>query len=291
MSRTYTVGIDIGGTKVAVGLCDAQGNVLAERKEPTTDPAAVVSQVAALISDTDIQVSEIAGMGVGSVGPLDLDRGQILDPINLPTWNDVPIVELLSAEFDLPVYLDNDANVGALAEWKYGAQVQNLIYMTISTGIGGGIINHGSLVHGKGNAGEVGHMILLPSGPHCECGKRGCLEALASGTAIAKKGSDLLGRSVDAEDVVKMARGGHSLAAKIIDDAAYFLGLGISNLAEICDPEVVVLGGGVTQSWDMFQGLVDEVVDTHSRTPVGVQLTSFGSDIGIVGASLLPLLD
>ena len=166
----------------------------------------------------------------------------------------------------------------------------NLIYITVSTGIGGGIISEGKLVHGKGNAGEVGHMKLIPYGPLCNCGKRGCLEAISSGTAISKKGEEKLGVK-EPKKIFELAREGNQLAVNIIDGASFYLGIGIANLVEIIDPEYVILGGGVMESWDQMKDKVKSTVESNSRNSVKITLTSLGSEIGILGASLLPFIE
>lgn len=290
MSSEYTIGVDIGGTKVAVGLCDRNGLVGPKTVRETGEPKEVVEQIEQVMEESDCDYRQLAGIGIGSVGPLNLEKGLVLDPVNIPHWKNVPLRKLIHESFNLPTYLDNDANVAAIAEKELGVQSDNLIYITVSTGIGGGIINDGSVVHGKGNAGEIGHMVILPLpyGPLCSCGKRGCLEALASGTAIAKRGRELLGIDDSAKAVFEQARQDDPVAQRIIKDAAHFLGVGIGNLMEIFDPQYIVLGGGVTESWDLMEDTVRSSAEVYSRTKVTITLTTLGADIGLVGAAMLP---
>lgn len=282
-----SIGVDIGGTKTRVGLCSRKGEIKSKATKETGNPEEVIEHIKHIVSKTQKKKNEIQGIGIGSVGPLDLQEGLIINPTNLPSWNKVPIKEMVEDTLNMKTWLDNDANVAALAEREFGVQSDNLIYMTISTGIGGGIISEGKLIHGKGNAGEIGHMTLVPSGPLCNCGKRGCLEALASGTAISKRGKEKLGIE-EPEKVFEKAREGEPLAQKIVENVSRYLGLGISNLAEIIDPEYIVLGGGVMKSWDQMRERIRSTVRSNARNEVHLTLTSLGSENGLLGASLLP---
>jgi len=288
---SHFIGVDVGASKVSFCLADGKGQVIKKDSSPTEGPRKLISEVKLFLNraERDFPDARPSGIGIGAVGPLDSGKGIIVNPPNLPGWRNVPLVHLFEEEFSLPTFLENDATVGALAEREFGVQKDSLVYLTVSTGIGGGLIDSGHLIRGRGNAGEVGHMQITPYGPRCECGKRGCWEALASGTAIAKEGV----RSLDldeekAEKVFSLAREGNEEAKKIIEKAACFLGVGISNLIELMDPQAVVLGGGLTNSWDLIKEKTLSTVKRNSRREVDVKVTSLGDEVVLLGASLLP---
>jgi glucokinase len=219
-----------------------------------------------------IRPEDAAGLGVSFGGPLDARRGIVYSPANLPGWDAIPLTQLLSEAFpSLPIVMDNDANAAALAEWHFGAGrgYQNVLYITMGTGVGGGIIADGRLVRGGCDAsGEIGHICLVPDGPPCGCGKRGCLEAFCSGPAIARRareklragmdGGDLLdtmGLTVEelkTEHLVEAARRGNVFALDHLRDTAYYMGWGIANALNLLNSEVVVLGTVATAAGDLF---------------------------------------
>lgn len=192
--RKVTAGIDIGGTKIAVALAEKNGAMIFRERFPTQTArgaAKILAETIERLTDSAKSLeAEIAAVGVGCASPLDLERGLVMSPPNLPGWDEFPIVDILRNKFQVPVVLDNDANAAAIGEHFYGAGrgFENLVYITISTGIGGGVIVDNKLVHGVGDgAGEIGHLCVEPSGFECNCGARGCLEAICSGTAIARR--------------------------------------------------------------------------------------------------------
>ena len=204
----YVLGVDIGGTKLAVVLATRDGQMLHKERLPTEadkGPAVGVARLISMIRHILSGVEDlggreaVAGIGIACGSPMDAERGIILGPPNLQTWNPVPIVDLLEQEFGLYACLENDANAGALAEWRFGAGrgKRSVVYMTMGTGIGGGLVLDGRLYRGaNGNAGEVGHMrVTFEGGPLCGCGKRGCLEAYCSGPAIARRAREELARA------------------------------------------------------------------------------------------------
>lgn len=262
------LGIDIGGTKVAFAVADAGGHILAEDRiatRPQRGPAAVIAEIgdhaAGLIAGRDV-----VACGIGCVGPLDPARGVVYGPPpNLPGWDNVPLVAPLRERLGLPVVLDNDCNVAALGEWRFGAGrgLDDLVYVTIGTGIGGGVIVGGRLLRGVGNgAGEIGHLTILPDGPRCNCGNRGCLEALASGPAIARRARAALARgepsSLDAgagltaEQVIAAARAGDALARVLWDETVEYLAVGLANVICVLAPPRIILGGGVSEAGDFL---------------------------------------
>ena len=194
---------------------------------------------------------EICGVGIGSPGPLDAEAGIVVHASTLRGWDDVPLAALAAARLGRPVRVDNDANVAALAEWRFGAGrgLRHMVYVTVSTGIGGGVILDGRLLHGRGSmAGEIGHMAITEAPVPCSCGALGCWEALASGPALGARATALgsLGR-VTARDVARLAEAGDAIALGLLAEEARYLGLGFANLLHLYAPEMIVVGGGVSE--------------------------------------------
>ncbi len=303
------LGIDIGGTKLAAGIVDASGRILARGEVPTLaaeGPERVLERTIQLSKDLlralDVSVDAVRRIGIGCAGPVDRQAGLILNPPNLPGWVRVPLVEHIEKALSLPAVLENDANAAALGEFRYGAGkgTSSLVYLTVSTGIGGGIILDGKVWHGlKDGAGEVGHMTVMPDGPMCGCGNRGCLEALASGPSIVCRALELLekGRSsrlrgiqdLTAADVVRLALEGDQVAREVWDQAVAYLGLGIAAVITILAPERVVIGGGVTRAGDfLFDPLRREVrsrIKLVAVDSVPILPAALGPDVGILGAA------
>lgn len=277
MSKYY-LSLDIGGTKTSSSVFDENGdivnNYVLKRKSETFKGEEAVYQntknvLEEILSELKIKKEDVIAMGVGSPGPLDTKKGIIIHA-PLMGWENFPIVERLKEDFELPVYLDNDANLGALAEVRCGEGkgCKNLIYMTVSTGCGGGIIINNDIYRGSHDgAGEVGHMSVLPDGIDCPCGSKGCFELYASGTAINErmKADMLAGKKslafelaghdpekIDGSLLLKAASQNDEYALEAYRLEGYYLGLGIANLFNILDPEAIVLGGGVTKAKDYF---------------------------------------
>ena len=277
MSKYY-LSLDIGGTKTSASVFDENGdivnNYVLKRKSETFKGEEAVYQntknvLEEILSELKIKKEDVIAMGVGSPGPLDTKKGIIIHA-PLMGWENFPIVERLKQDFELPVYLDNDANLGALAEVRCGEGkgCKNLIYMTVSTGCGGGIIINNDIYRGSHDgAGEVGHMSVLPDGIDCPCGSKGCFELYASGTAINErmKADMLAGKKslafelaghdpekIDGSLLLKAASQNDEYALEAYRLEGYYLGLGIANLFNILDPEAIVLGGGVTKAKDYF---------------------------------------
>lgn len=267
MPQQTILGIDIGGTKCAVALGRADGKILS-RKAMLTEvdrlsPQQVLEQLAAMARELMIAAKENGkpiGAGVSCGGPLDSKTGVIHSPPNMPEWKSVPVRAFFEKALSLPVRVENDANATALAEWQYGAGkgTRNFVFLTMGTGIGGGLILDGRLYRGTNDlAGEIGHQTVLMNGPLCGCGKRGCLEALASGPAIARlaRESMVYGRhkkvlalaggkpgDITAAHVVEAANAGDAFARQILEEAGTYMGLGIANVIQMLNPERIALG-------------------------------------------------
>ena len=314
---TYVLGVDVGGTKLATVLAARSGEILhkvrlsteAERG-PAFGVARLISMLHQNLNETGVDPEDVVGIGVACGSPMDAERGIILGPPNLQSWNPVPIKETLEAEFALYTQLENDANAGALAEWLFGAGRgrRNVVYMTMGTGIGGGLILDGRLYRGaNGNAGEVGHMrVVHQGGPLCGCGKRGCLEAFCSGPAIARRTKEALRRSsqdnsasacvslagspesVTSEHLFAAARQGDELALQLVDETAHYMGVGLANIIQALNPEVIVLGTIATEQGDFFLDRVRQVVREETwpqmshiveilPSPLGDQVGDYGA--------------
>jgi glucokinase len=270
--------IDLGGTKIYSAVLDGAGaDIRGEDLRSTgtrLDPTSVLEQMqasmqaAAALAGTN--TASLASVGVAAPGPVQADTGRLLYPPNLVGWTDVPLAALLSKRIGCRVVVENDANAAALGEYVagQGQGAQSMVYVTVSTGIGGGIVIGGRLYRGmNGAAGEIGHMTLQPNGPRCNCGRLGCLEALASGTAIARDGRLALGQgrapvlhrllqqtggAVTSELVAAAAYEGDDDARAIIRDAGKALGIGLASIVDLLNPDVIVVGGGAAKIGPSF---------------------------------------
>jgi glucokinase len=307
--QARAIGIDIGGTKLAAGLVGADGAVLrrTRRDTPADDAAAIDDVVAEVVAE--LAADERLPVGVGAAGLIDGD-GVVRYAPNLD-WEGYPLQTVLAKRLGVPVTVDNDANTAAWAEYRVGAGREaqmSLVMLTVGTGVGGGLVMGGRLVRGASGLGaELGHLIVLEGGPVCPCGNRGCLEALASGTAIGRTarehraagrlpdGSALL--DLDAPDgraVTAAARDGDAGALAVLAEVGGWLGVGIASLVNALDPEVVVLGGGGMNAGDLL--LEPAVAAAHGRI-IGlahrpappIVPAELGDDAGLVGAALLAL--
>lgn len=270
------LGIDLGGTKVEIACVRMDGGVLAHKRIPTQPedgPQKGLERILEIIEEILVQASvsakDMTAIGLSVPGPLDPVAGVFFNLPNLPGWQGYPIRGKLEEHFSVPVYMDNDANATALAEWKFGAGrgFEHMIYLTMSTGIGGGLILDGKLCRGKNfNAGEVGHQVILPDGPPCGCGLLGHLEALCSGSGIARRLREIFGRSnsvmwdmaggdrqkLSAEILTQAVRQGDALAQRFFQETLEYLATGLSNLVFILNPEAIVLGTMVAKNPDLF---------------------------------------
>jgi len=305
--------IDIGGTKLAAGIVDSEGRILARGEVPTLakeglEPVLgrIVGLARDLLSRPEVSDVRVHRIGVGCAGPVDLKAGLVFNPPNLPGWVRVPLTERIQQALGLPVVLENDANAAALGEFRYGAGrgARSIVYLTVSTGIGGGIILDGKVWHGlKDAAGEIGHMTVCPDGPLCGCGNRGCLEAMSSGTSIARRAREMLaaGRQTElsqvasptSSDVVRLARKGDPVASEIWDQAVRYLGIGVAAVITILAPERVIIGGGVTRAGDfLFEPLREHVRQRVKLVPVEsvpILPATLGPDVGILGAAAVAM--
>lgn len=312
--ESLIIGVDLGATRIRAALVTPEGEIRQTASRLTLaqeGPGAVWGRIRAAIAEVfPAERPEIVlGIGVGAPGPLDPWRGVAIAPVNLPGWHDVPLRDMIVDAFGRPAFVNNDANVAALGEHRFGAGrgVHHLIYMTISTGIGGGIIVDDRLLLGThGLAGEIGHMTLEPNGPRCACGNVGCLEALASGPAIAAwvRGEIQKGvRSVvvdmiedpsviTAEMVSRAAQEGDELCREALRRAGFYIGVHLVNLVHCFDPELIILGGGVTGAGEFLFAPIRATVAERVMPSFGqvrIVPAALGEHVGTLGAVALVL--
>ena len=312
MEKKYVVGVDLGGTKIYTALVDLEGNII---KEKTVETLAHEGEQAVLgrIIDTIDYVTEgtdknlIKSIGIGSPGPLDVKNGIIIENSNLPFKN-FAIVKTIKEKYDLPTYLDNDANVATLGEFMFGAGkgTENMVFITASTGIGGGAVLNGKLFRGAtGNALEVGHMTVSTEGPRCGCGNLGCAEALGSGTAIGKRAKEAVSTNVTtslknydnvtAKEVFKEAANGDRVAKNILNTSLTYLGIAVANTITNFDPEKVVVGGGVVNGGDIVIDTIRNVVEERCMAAFvencTIEKAVLGGKAGVLGAAALAITE
>jgi glucokinase len=309
------LGVDIGGTKVAVGVVDGRGKILTQGRKPMVASGSAEAGLDAVTNAIDSMLSsspvEVEGIGICAPGPLDPTSGIVLNPPNVPCWRNFPLVQKVSAKYSLPVKLDNDANAAALAETLWGAArgFRYVFYATIGTGIGTGIVFDGSIYHGKtGAAGEGGHVSIDYRGPVCACGKRGCIEVLAAGPAIGvrartkiaadpSRGSTILRlaggeiAAVTSETVGQAYANQDALAKEILLETVDVLTPWFGNIVDLFDPDVIVIGGGVAATLKPFFEEIRHRLPNWCVNPCASQIpflmAHYGADAGIAGGAAL----
>jgi len=314
-SAKGVLGVDIGGTKIAVGIVDRSGKILAQGRTPMvangTPEVALDAVVSAIDSVLSPSAVDIEGIGICAPGPLDPKSGIVLNPPNLPCWRNFPLAEKMRAKYSVPVKVDNDANAAALAETLWGAaqSFRYVFYATIGTGIGTGIVFDGAIYHGKtGSAGEGGHVSIDYRGPVCLCGKRGCIEILAAGPAIGararakvaaepSRGKTILDlvkgdiSSITSQHVGKAFESGDPLAREVLEETVHLLTIWLGNIVDLLDPDVIVVGGGVAAMLrSFFEEIKCELPDwcvNPRASEIPLLMAHYGADAGIAGGAAL----
>jgi glucokinase len=312
--RAPVLALDIGGTKLSVGLVAGDGNLLASvtrLTEPRATPTRIVETLFAMAEEAQQQAglaeAAVQGVGVSFGGPVDFPSGTTVTCHHLPGWEGVPLRDLIAARAGQPTAMDNDANAAALGETVFGAAVgcAHVLYLTVSTGIGGGLVLNGRLHRGANSmAGEIGHTLVLPEGPVCTCGRNGCLEAVASGPAIARAAREAMtagghsslcrldAEALTAKDVAEAAAT-DELAARIMAQAGEYLGTAIAGAANLVNPEMVVIGGGVSQAGECLFAPMREAVAWHgvleSVRELRLVPAALGAQSALYGAAALGL--
>ncbi|MFN7036298.1 MAG: ROK family protein [Bellilinea sp.] len=298
---------DIGGTHIRVALF-SRGKIdpLKVRKIRTRDKDQTpLERLISLIKEVWAEKDDVRAICVAVPGFIDAENGIIIDANNIPGWVNYPIRQLLAEHFSIPILIGNDANLAALGEWRYGAGQghHHVLYLTISTGIGGGmIINDQLLIGSRGLAAEFGHITVIPEGPSCSCGQRGHLEAVASGTAIARWvqekmalgfRSSLEGKpGISAKDVAEAARQGDELALRAMNRAGTYIGYAIADFLHLFNPSIVILGGGVSTSGPLLidplrTAVMERIMDRAYIKDLTITAAHLGDNAGLVGALAL----
>ena len=306
VSMSHTVAVDIGGTHIRVAVYEPDSiiPIAHHRTRSLANEPSVYSRLEKAIEAVWPQ-SHVKAIGIACPGPLDPHTGTILATPNIPEWQNFPLTSKLSEHFGVSAHLDNDANMAGLAEWQFGAGKghQDVVYLTISTGIGGGVISNGCLLQGfRGMGGELGHMLIDPNGPLCGCGQRGHIESFSSGPSIARyvkeellagEKSSLQGEAViTAAQVADAARAGDALAISAFERAGHYLGLAVANYLAIFDPSILIFGGGVSQVGELLFRPFEDSLRKHTFHPHyldGLVITraALGDDAGLLGALAL----
>jgi glucokinase len=289
------VGIDLGGTNIRVGLINDLGEIHIQLHD-VTDPYNYESTLSKLVQMVSRVTEGIAidGIGIGAPGPMDSIRGVILSPLHLPGWEQVYIVERMKEHFNTVVKLNNDANVAALAEARFGSGkgYESVYFITVSTGIGGGFVLNGRLLNGaQGYAGEIGNMIINPAGVKKVNQNKGSLESYVSGTSISRIATEKFGVAISTKEVFILADEGDQVAQTIIDEVIMYLAMGVANLVHTLNPEIFIMGGGVMQNERLMLVPLKEKVKEYLYPALADNLlivpAALGGNSGVVGAAML----
>ncbi len=306
---TFAIGVDIGGTKIAAGLVSEAGELLKRESEPTPDDSTKIPAIVADLAGRLAGDEKVVGIGIGAAGFTSTDRTTVRFAPNI-NWVDEPLAEQVMELADLPVVVENDANAAAWGEFTFGAgeDSDDLLLVTIGTGVGGGIVHHGQLYRGGfGVAAEIGHMRIVPDGILCGCGQHGCFEQYASGSALVRNarervangddGAAALAALADGDPsritgpaLTDLAHGGDDLSIELLAEVGQWIGEGLAILASILDPRVIAIGGGVAGAGDLLLGPVVDAFETHlparsHRPQAEVRLAALGNAAGIIGAA------
>lgn len=318
MSEKKIIGIDLGGTTTKFGIIDLDGTIESKWSIDTDISDAGSNIVPNIIESINhhlevhnLTAENILGIGMGSPGTVNREEGTVIGAYNL-NWKTLQLVrEQIEQATGIPFFIDNDANVAALGEQWTGAgnKEPNVVFITLGTGVGGGLIIDGNLLHGAIDAaGEIGHVTVEPGGYQCTCGKKGCLEQYASATGIVRLAKDMAkeytgstelkgliegGETIDAKVIFDLAKADDELAVEVVDQFAYYLGLALGNVANLLNPSTIVLGGGVSKAGDYLVEKVEKIITEFSfptiREITKVKVAELGNDAGITGAASLVL--
>ena len=299
--------MDVGGTKIAAGVVTPEGRILKETRYPTpASPVRLLESIARAVLEVK-NGFEVDGVCLAVAGLVLAEENKVVFSPNLHAVEGIPLKDKLEPRIGLPLTLENDANAATWGEFRFGAgsEVDHLVFVALGTGIGGGVISHRMLVRGaQGSAGELGHVTIQATGPRCACGNHGCLEALASGTAIRRRARELasenpgsaLGRlaadrKVLGEDVTRLAREGDGVAVAVLEEAGRWLGVGLAGFVNVFNPEVIAVGGGVMAAGELILEAAREEVRLRARPPsrdlVQIKEATLGPKSGVLGAAAL----
>ncbi len=316
MSMKKVIGIDLGGTTAKIGILNQKGEIEKKWELPTDISEEgslivpnIIQSIQEVLSADNLSATDFLGIGMGTPGTVNRADGTVIGAYNLNWKTEQKIREQVESSTGISFFLDNDANVAALGEQWMGAgnNEQNVSFITLGTGVGGGLVSDGSLIHGAVDAaGEVGHITVEPGGYLCTCGKKGCLEQYASATGIVRLANDLVGEypdkselkaildkneTIDSKRIFDLAKTGDGYANYVVDRFAYYLGLALGNIANILNPSTIVLGGGVSKAGDFLVEKVSKVVEEFTfptiRPITKIKIAELGNDAGMIGAASL----
>jgi len=301
------IGVDVGGTKIAVGIVSADGELLDEVRQPTPHTSKrLIEALAGAIQEVG-NGHEVGGVCLAVPGNILATENRVIYSPNLHAIEGVALKDELEPKIGLPLTVENDANAAAWGEFRFGAgsDVDHLVFITLGTGVGGGVITHGVLMRGaQGAGGELGHTTIQATGPRCSCGNRGCLEAMASGTAIRRRAREVAiekpgsalnrlasTREILGEDVTRLAEGGDEAALSVLEEAGVWLGIGLAGFVNVFNPEVVAIGGGVVEAGDLILNPARREIQLRARSPARdlaeIRVATLGAKSGILGAAAL----
>jgi glucokinase len=301
------IGVDVGGTKIAAAVVTSQGRILDEVRYPTPQSLeTLIENIARAVREVG-EGYEAGGVCLAVPGLILGSENKVIFSPNLGAIEGVPLKDELEPRIGLPLTIENDGNAAAWGEFRFGvgSEADHLVFVTLGTGIGGGVITHGVLMRGaQGSGGELGHVTIQEGGPRCACGNHGCLEALASGTAIARRGREraienpgsALGtlaarRQILGEDVTRLAREGDAVALSVLEETGRWLGIGLASFVNIFNPEVVAVGGGAMEAGELILKAARREIMDRARPPsrdlAEVQVATLGPKSGVLGAAAL----
>lgn len=301
--RLCTIGVDVGGTNIKLGLVAPSGKIIAKTNlitksyvhHPRQMINALVTAIRALIRDNGKTIKDVAGIGIGLPGQINSPRGIVLFLPNVPGWKNVPLRKIIQKQLKLPVFMDNDVNLIALGEWKLGAGkgYKNLVCITLGTGVGGGLILDGSLYRGEGFvAGEIGHMPLNEHGPACNCGGMGCFERYVGNRILMDKAASIFGKeNIRPQDVFALANRGNALAVRFWRETATHIGNALVGVINLLNPRLVIIGGGIANNYKFMGKTIQKVIRRRAmkvqRDMVKIVRARLGDEAGILGAHIL----
>jgi len=297
-SAGYVLGVDVGRTHLTMMLANLAAEIQARHSEPFDSSQGaeaclplLSTRLRAFIEAADTRWDQIVGIGMGVPGPIDTSRRQLVSPPRLPGWDRINLYAAMHRELQVPVFLDNDANMGTLGESRYGAGrgVENMAYIKLGTGIGGGMIMNGVIYRGSGSAGEIGHVTIDADGPECACGNRGCLEALAGAGAIVEDASREASQAIcDIADVIRAAQEGDPHCRAALERAGEYVGVAVADVINLCNPTLILLDGGVSRAGELLLGPLRRTAAARSL-PIAwasttIQLAQLGDNAIALGA-------
>jgi len=283
----YIIGVDLGGTNIKTGLISLNGNIINIKETPTDVKKGTKTVINNIISTINkVKTGKIRGIGIGSPGPLNYQKGIITKPVNLPFRN-TPLRKIIQNKFNLNTFLDNDANCFSLAEAIFGngKKYENVVGITLGTGFGGGIVINKKIYHGRNNAAELGHMTIKYDGPRSKCGNDGCIETHVAARGITR----IFGNKSDPYSISKMAENGNKEAIKAFNEMGYYLGIGLANIIYALDPDIIVIGGKISNSWKYFYKNMNKTIKEKYFSKQCKIVKSNLKEGGILGAAALIL--